>query len=75
MLPSPSWAAPARPRSAPSPAPPSPWRSAITQGWQVVILGAALVAVIGLRRSVVLTLVAAGVAGAVGAVLGLPVGT
>ncbi len=52
-----------------------PLALAITQGWQVVILGAALVAVIGLRRSVVLTLVAAGVAGAVGAVLGLPVGT
>ena len=30
--------------------------------------------IVGLRRSVVLTLVAAGVIGAVGAVLGLPVG-
>ena len=35
--------------------------------WQVVILAGSLVVIVGLRRSVVLTLVAAGVIGAVGA--------
>ncbi len=43
--------------------------------WQVVILAGAAVAIIGLRRSVVLTLVGAGLIGAVGAGLGLPIGT
>ena len=42
--------------------------------WQVALLAGALVAIVGLRRSVVLTLVTAGVIGAVGAALGLPVG-
>ncbi len=51
-----------------------PLALAITQWWQVVILGAAPVVVVGLRRSVVLTLVVAGVVGAIGAGLGLPVG-
>ena len=52
-----------------------PLALALTHVWQVVILAAALVAIVGLRRSVVLTLVAAGLIGAVGAALGLPVGT
>jgi chromate transporter len=42
--------------------------------WQVALLAGALVAIVGLRRSVVLTLVTAGVIGAVAAALGLPVG-
>jgi chromate transporter len=46
----------------------------ISEAWQVVLLVGALVAIVGLRRSVVLTLVAATVLGAVGAALGLPVG-
>jgi len=50
-----------------------PLALAITQAWQVVILCGALLVVVGLRRSVVLTLVAAGIIGAVGAALGLPV--
>ena len=41
--------------------------------WQVVILAGALVVIVGLRRSVVLTLVARGV-GAIGAARGLPLG-
>ena len=45
----------------------------ITHVWQVVILAGSLAIVVGLRRSVVLTLLGAGVLGAVGAVLGLPV--
>ncbi|HXZ62668.1 MAG TPA: chromate transporter, partial [Acidimicrobiales bacterium] len=51
-----------------------PLALAITQRWQLVILGASLLVVVGLRRGVVLTLVAAGLIGAVGALLGLPVG-
>jgi chromate transporter len=50
-----------------------PLALAITQAWQVAILFGALAAIVGLRRSVVLTLVAAGTIGAVGAALGLPV--
>jgi chromate transporter len=42
--------------------------------WQVFVLAGATAAIIGLRRSVVLTLVCAGAVGAVGAVLGLPIG-
>ena len=52
-----------------------PLALALTHVWQVAILAGALVAIVGLRRSVVLTLVAAGLIGAVGAALGLPVGT
>jgi chromate transporter len=51
-----------------------PLALAISHVWQVVILVGAFVVIVGLRRSVVLTLVAAGVIGAIGAVLGLPVG-
>jgi chromate transporter len=46
----------------------------IAHVWQVVILAGALAVIVGLRRSVVLTLVGAGAIGAVGAALGLPVG-
>jgi chromate transporter len=51
-----------------------PLALAITQGWQVVILVVAFALIVGLRRSVVLTLVGAGVIGAIGAALGLSVG-
>jgi chromate transporter len=51
-----------------------PLALAITHVWQVAILAGSLLVIVGLRRSVVLTLVGAGVIGAVGAVLGLPVG-
>jgi len=50
-----------------------PLALAITEAWQVAILAGALALIVGLRRSVVLTLVGAGVIGAVGAALGLPV--
>jgi chromate transporter len=46
----------------------------IAHVWQVVVLAVAVVAIIGLRQSVVLTLVGAGVVGTIGAVFGLPVG-
>ncbi len=51
-----------------------PLALALTHVWQVVVLAAALVVIVGLRRSVVLTLVGAGLIGAVGAALGLPIG-
>jgi chromate transporter len=50
-----------------------PLALAIAHLWQVVVLAGALAMIVGLRRSVVLTLVGAGVIGAVGAALGLPV--
>jgi chromate transporter len=43
--------------------------------WQLAILGAALASILALRRSVVLTLVAAGAIGAVAAWSGLPIGS
>jgi len=46
----------------------------ISHVWQVAILAGALGMIVVLRRSVVLTLVGAGVIGAVAAALGLPVG-
>ena len=46
----------------------------IAHVWQVAVLAGSLVVIVGLRRSVVLTLVGAGLIGAVGAALGLPVG-
>ncbi len=51
-----------------------PLALAIAHLWQVALLAGALVALVALRRSVVLTLVTAGVIGAVVAALGLPVG-
>ncbi|HWD55762.1 MAG TPA: chromate efflux transporter [Acidimicrobiales bacterium] len=47
---------------------------AIAHVWQIFVLAGALVLIVGLRRSVVLVLVGAGVVGAVGAALGLTVG-
>ena len=47
---------------------------AIAHVWQVFVLTGALVLIVGLRRSVVLVLVAAGVIGAIGVALGLPAG-
>jgi chromate transporter len=51
-----------------------PLSLALAHVWQVVVLAGAFVLIVGLRRSVVLTLIGAGVIGAVGAALGLPVG-
>ncbi len=51
-----------------------PLALALAHVWQVVVLAGAFVVIVGLRRSVVLTLVAAGLIGAVGAALGLPIG-
>ena len=51
-----------------------PLALAIAHVWQVAVLAGALVLIVGLRRSVVLTLVGAGLLGAVGALLGLPAG-
>jgi chromate transporter len=50
-----------------------PLALALGHVWQVVTLAGAAVAILGLRRSVVLTLLGAGAVGAVGAALGLPV--
>ena len=51
-----------------------PLALALAHVWQVFVLAGAAAAIIGLRQSVVLTLVCAGAVGAVGAVLGLPIG-
>jgi chromate transporter len=51
-----------------------PLALAISEAWQVVILVAAFASIVVFRRSVVLTLVSAGVLGAIGAAAGLPVG-
>ena len=51
-----------------------PLALAIAHVWQVFVLAGALLLIVGLRRSVVLVLVGAGVIGAVGAALGLTVG-
>jgi len=69
----PSSGGPARRPSAPSRAQRSA-RPGAHARLAVVILAGAVVAIVGLRRSVVLTLVGAGLAGAVGAALGLPLG-
>jgi chromate transporter len=45
----------------------------LTEGWQVVVLGAAAVALLGLRRSVPLTIVAAGLAGVALVLAGAPI--
>jgi chromate transporter len=50
-----------------------PLALALAHVWQVFVLAGAFVLIIGLRRSVVLILVGAGVIGALGAALGLPV--
>jgi len=51
-----------------------PLALAIAHVWQVFVLAGAFLLIVGLRRSVVLVLVAAGVIGAFGATLGLPTG-
>ncbi len=49
-----------------------PLAGALSETWQYVVLAAAAVALLALRRSVVSTLLAAGVIGAVAALLGAP---
>jgi chromate transporter len=51
-----------------------PLALAIAHVWQVFVLAGAFMVIVGLRRSVVLVLVGAGVIGALGAALGLPTG-
>jgi chromate transporter len=51
-----------------------PLALAIAHVWQVFVLAGAFALIVGLRRSVVLVLVGAGVVGALGAALGLPTG-
>jgi chromate transporter len=51
-----------------------PLALAVAHVWQVVVLAAAFALIVALRRNVVLVLVGAGVVGALGAALGLPVG-
>jgi chromate transporter len=51
-----------------------PLALALAHVWQVFVLAGAFALIVGLRRNVVLVLVSAGVVGAVGAALGLPVG-
>ena len=67
--------APARPRSAPSSASAIPLARALSEPWQLAVLAAAAVALLVLRRGVVLTLVAAGVIGAVVGLAGGPLPT
>jgi chromate transporter len=50
-----------------------PLAGALSQTWQYVVLAAAAVALLALRRSIVLTLLAAGTVGAVAALLGAPI--
>jgi chromate transporter len=52
-----------------------PLALAIAHVWQVIVLVAAFVLIVGLRRNVVLVLVGAGVLGGLGAAMGLPVGS
>lgn len=51
-----------------------PLASALSETWQYAVLAAATVALLVLRRSVVLTLLAAGTIGAVAGLLGAPIG-
>jgi chromate transporter len=46
---------------------------ALSETWQYVVLAAAAIALLALRRSIVLTLLAAGTVGAVAALLGAPI--
>jgi chromate transporter len=50
-----------------------PLALALTEGWQVAVLGAAAVALLGLRRSVALTILTAGLAGVALVLAGAPV--
>jgi chromate transporter len=50
-----------------------PQAAALTEGWQVAVLAAAALAVLVLRRGVVPTLLVAGLAGAIAALVGAPI--
>jgi chromate transporter len=50
-----------------------PLAGALSETWQYVVLGAAAIALLALRRSIVLTLLAAGIAGAVAGLVGAPI--
>ncbi len=50
-----------------------PLAGALSETWQYVVLAAAAIALLALRRSIVLTLLTAGMAGAVAALLGAPI--
>jgi chromate transporter len=50
-----------------------PLAGALSETWQYVVLAAAAIALLALRRSIVLTLLAAGTVGAVAALLGAPI--
>ncbi len=51
-----------------------PLAAALSETWQYAMLGAAAIALLALRRSIVLTLLAGGTVGAVAALLGAPIG-
>jgi chromate transporter len=50
-----------------------PLAEALSETWQYIVLGAAAVALLALRRSIVLTLLAAGTVGAVAGLVGAPI--
>ena len=50
-----------------------PLAAALSETWQYVVLAAAAIALLILRRSIVLTLLAAGTAGAVAGLVGAPI--
>ena len=50
-----------------------PLTAALSETWQYVVLAAAAIALLALRRSIVLTLLAAGTIGAIAALLGAPI--
>ena len=50
-----------------------PLAAALSETWQYFVLAAAAIALLVLRRSVVLTLLAAGIVGAVAGLLGVPI--
>jgi chromate transporter len=50
-----------------------PLAAALSETWQYVVLAAAAIALLALRRSIVLTLLAAGAVGAIAALLGAPI--
>jgi chromate transporter len=50
-----------------------PLAAALSETWQYAVLAAAAVALLALRRSIVVTLLAAGTIGAVAGLLGAPI--
>lgn len=50
-----------------------PLAAALSETWQYLVLAAAAIALLALRRSIVLTLLAAGTVGAIAALLGAPI--